>query len=256
MADAETLIALQRQIERLEGSRPVDGGSALVLASGHPGVDACFPGGGLACGTHQFSSAADDPAAASAFACLLLAHAFRQRPSSRALVVQEISAVKETGALYGPGLHALGLDPGRLVFVATPNGTEALRVANDALALAAADILVLGLCRDAALGELSVTRRFNLAADRRGAWVLLATPGLDATSAALTRWRISSAPSAGSDRFLGAPAFDLDLTRNRHGRLGRWRVTWSSHDRRFQPAPRHSRPEHILPSPLAASVAA
>ena len=257
MANTQILAALQRQIDRLERTRPVGGEPAAGLSSGHPGVDGCFLGGGLAPGTHQVSSAMGDPGAASAFAFLLLARALLQRPRNRALVVQEVSAFKEMGAFYGPGLHALGLDPGRLVFFVAPNGAEALRAVNDALALRAADILFLGLHRDAALADLSVTRRFNLAAERSGAWVFLTTPDLSATSAALTRWRVASAPSFGPSRFLGAPAFDLDLTRNRHGPLGRWRVAWSSHDLRFQPVLLHAGPDRIpIPSPLAASVAA
>jgi protein ImuA len=273
MADAATLAALQRQIARLERPSPL-GGAPPVLACGHGEIDAAFAGGGLLPGAHQFASGADDPGAATAFAVLLLARALG-RPDVRALVVQEVSDLREAGAAYGPGLHALGIDPARLAFLAAPNGAEALRAVNDALALRAAEVVLLGLRRDAGLADLSVTRRFNLAAERGGGWVLLVTPDLAATSAALSRWTVASAPSGalspvpicGLGKFLGAPAFDLELLRNRHGRLGRWRAAWSSHARSFQPSsvpvsvPIYVRPDRVLIAngpapPLAASVAA
>jgi protein ImuA len=269
MADAATLAALQRQITRLERSSPL-GVAPPVLACGHREIDGAFAGGGLLPGAHQFASGADDPGAATAFAVLLLARALA-RPDVQALVVQEVSDLREAGSAYGPGLHALGIDPARLAFLAAPNGAEALRAVNDALALRAAEVVLLGLRRDAGLADLSVTRRFNLAAERGGAWVLLATPDLLATSAALSRWTVASAPSAAPrselGRLLGAPAFDLELLRNRHGRLGRWRAAWSPHARSFQPpsvpvsAPAHVRPDRTLIAngsapPLAASVAA
>ena len=48
-------------------------------------------------------------------------------------MVQEPGALSEGGGLYGPGLWALGLDPGRLVLVSARKGGEALRIADEAV---------------------------------------------------------------------------------------------------------------------------
>jgi protein ImuA len=262
MASASTLYALRRQIDRLERAGPFafsvptpEAGGALSF--GHGQIDARFEAGGLSCGVHQVAGRAEDPLAPVAFAFMLLARRLDQRPAARALVVQEVSATRETGAAYGPGLHALGLDPGRLVFVSVPDGGEALRVVNDALRLGAADTCLVALRRGAGLADLSVTRRFNLAAARTKALVLLTTPDLSVTSAALTRWRVASAGS-GPERTPGAPTLEIDLMRNRHGRLGRWTLQWNSHDRTFQ-SPHRSTLRMLCfdpPPSLAASVAA
>ena len=82
-----------------------------------------------------------------------------------------------------------GVDPGRLVLVQAQSGAEVLRLVNDALRVRAPEVVVGDLWDDAALADLSVTRRFNLAAANARVLALLTTPDLSATSAALTRWQ-------------------------------------------------------------------
>ncbi len=263
------LAGLRRRIERLEAAGParLGEGAATGLRLGHGDVDRHFTAGGLGWGSHQLAGTAGDGLSARAFGLMLLARYLAERPSARALVVQEASALRETGGLYGPGLHALGLDPGRLVLVQTADGAGALRAINDALRARAPDILLAELGDGAGLADLSVTRRFNLAAQKARALVLLTTPDLSATSAALTRWRVAAAPSVstpgdGRRRRLGPPTLSLDLVRNRHGRTGQWILQWNSHDRAFQSVPLQSAfgaPSGIVLRPLpavAASVAA
>ncbi len=164
--------------------------------------------------------------------------------------------------MYGPGLHALGIDPGRLILVQVHDGAEVLRLLNEALRVRAPDVVVGDLWDDEALTDLSVTRRFNLAAAKARMLVFLTTPDLSATSAALTRWRVASAPSSvlsfAPRRRLGAPALNVELVRNRHGRTGRWILEWSSHDRSFRSADFGGvrRGEVFPATPLAASLGA
>jgi protein ImuA len=232
---------LRRRIERLqasEGGHRIDLSEPVLafrsgLSFGDPAIDAHFPHG-LAWGSHQIAGGAADPVAARAFIALLLARWLAPRPTATALIVQETSALREGGDIYGPGLHALGVDPGRLVLVRAHDGAEVLRLLNEALRVRAPQIVVGDLCDDAALADLSVTRRFNLAAANARALAFLTTPDLSVTSAALTRWLVASAPSSGLPRRLGAPALALELVRNRHGRTGRWILEWSSHDRAFR----------------------
>jgi protein ImuA len=258
MPAVSKLADLQRQIESLErsGSSPLSAPrlEGPQLAFGHPSIDAHFSAGGLAWGVHQFASPAGDPAASRAFSLMLLARRLASG-AARCLILQEASAHREAGAFYGPGLKALGVDPDRVVFVAAPDGREGLRAIYDALAVRAFDILIADLCDDAGLADLSVTRRFNLSALRGRALVFLTTPDLSATSAALTRWRVASAPSSTSKRHLGGPVLELDLVRNRHGRPGRWVLEWNSHDLRFQ-SPASGQGRISVAPTLAASVAA
>lgn len=156
----------------------------------------------------------------------------------RLLLVQEVDALVEHGELYPPGLLALGLDPACAAFVSVGSGGEVLRVVDEALKLKAAPVLVAELRRGEGLADLAVSRRLNLSARRAGALLFLITPDLSNTSAALTRWRVASAPTQArgqfSDRRLGAPAFTLDLVRNRLGPTGTWTVEWDSHEQRFR----------------------
>ena len=260
MAPDSNIPALRRSIERLEASSAYRAygvseprGARSGLSFGAPAIDDYLSAGGLAWGSHQIAGSPTDPAAARAFTAFLLARWFAFRPSAQALVVQEASALREGGGIYGPGLHALGVDPGRLILVQARDGAEVLRLINEALRVRAPEVVVADLWDGAALADLSVTRRFNLAAANARVLAFLTTPDLAATSAALTRWRVASAPSLAAKRRLGAPALALDLVRNRHGRTGRWILEWSSHDRAF--SVRSSSASRIAP-PIAGTGAA
>jgi protein ImuA len=260
---------LRRSIERLEAT---EGGGRIRLSASAPAlrsglsfgdqaIDDGLPGG-LAWGSHQIAGGAGDPVASRAFTTFLLARWLEMRPGATVLLVQETSALREGGGVYGPGLHALGIDPGRLILVQVHDGAEVLRLLNEALRVRAPDVVVGDLWDDEALTDLSVTRRFNLAAAKARMLVFLTTPDLSATSAALTRWRVASAPSSvlsfAPRRRLGAPALNVELVRNRHGRTGRWILEWSSHDRSFRSADFGGvrRGEVFPATPLAASLGA
>ena len=258
---------LRRRIERLEAT---EGGHRIRLSEpaptlrsglsfGDQAIDDSLPGS-LAWGSHQIAGGAGDPVAARAFTTFLLARWLAARPGATILLVQETSALREGGGVYGPGLHALGVDPGRLILVQAHDGAEVLRLLNEALRVRAPDVVVGDLWDDAPLADLSVTRRFNLAAAKARVLAFLTTPDLSATSAALTRWRVASAPSSvlsfAPRRRLGAPALNVELVRNRHGRTGRWILEWSSHDRAFKSADFYSvrRDDAFPPTALAASL--
>lgn len=251
MPQAGALANLRRSIRAIEGLRaaPVRGsatwGGAATTGLGMAAIDDRFEGGGLPAGAHQVGGVEGDPLSAWGFGCALVSRLLAERPGACALLVQEASGAREGGRLYAPGLLAFGLDPDRLALVEVRQGAEALRVANEALKSKTVAAVLVELCDGAVLADLSVTRRFNLAARRAGVLAILVTPDLSGTSAALTRWRVAPAPSADGRRRLGAPAFDLTLTRNRLGPTGAWTVEWDCHDRRFKhPA-----------APLPASVA-
>ena len=226
-------------------SEKTSSGQETGLSLGVAAIDAILPTGKRAVGVHQIAPAhPGDPTAPFAFACSLLARALRARPpGTRVLLVSERGAVRETGPSYAPGLQAMGINPGRLAFAFAPTGSAALRIVDDALRAAAVNLILLELQDEAHLVDLRITRRFNLSARTFGALAFVVTPDLTATSAALTRWQVASAPSMGRKKRLGRPAFEIELVRNRLGPTGRWRLEWDADECAFAPAP-----------PLAASV--
>jgi protein ImuA len=170
-----------------------------------------------------------------------MARAMAAAPQGRVLLVQCQETGSEGGRLYAPGLHALGLDPDRIGLAEVRSAADALRVVDEALRSGAVAAVLADLAQAPRL-DLSVPRRFNLSARRTGALALMLTRDLDATSAALTRWRVEPRPSRGRRRRLGRPTFGLCLARNRLGPTGEWTLEWDSDDRLFRPAPPLSAP--------------
>ena len=254
MSVSPTLDALRARIESIErhapegGLRPsahaqqrrAVGGASVEVAwtrafsFGMAALDGSFSPGGLPFGAHEVCGAAGEPATALLFTVLMLARLFRGDPHAQALVVQEPGALSEGGGLYGPGLWALGLDPGRLVLVSAREGPEALRIVDEAVRSGAVAAVVAEAPRAARKLDLAATQRLNLYGRQTSTLAMLITPDLDATSAAMTRWRVRARPSRAPRAYLGPPALDLDLVRNRLGPTGRFTVEWSSDDTAFR----------------------
>src|ERR1043166_2273065 len=99
---------LRQRIARIEQLAPAGGGQPVRF--GLAALDEGLPEGGLAPGLHELAAAPGGNGAALGFAAALAGLAARQR-SGAALWV--------AGGLYGPGLAAFGLPPGRLLLVRT-----------------------------------------------------------------------------------------------------------------------------------------
>lgn len=230
--------------------------AAPGLALGCEALDAGL-GGGLGFGAHELApTEPGDGAAAFGFALCLLSRALARRGArAEGLIVQAAAPAGEGGELYGPGLKALGLDPDRLAVSTLRTAAEALRVADEALRSGAVAGVVLEAGATKAM-DLALTRRFNLSAEQTESLVFLVVEDLDATSAALTRWRVApgmSDRSLGRRARLAPPRFDLALMRNRRGPLGAWRVEWSHAARSFQTLdPVQSSAAAPVPAPVAA----
>jgi len=139
-------------------------------------------------------------------------------------------------------LHNLGFSPDRLVQVVARSGADALWACEEALAAGAA---VFGEAAGLAAYDLSASRRLHAAA-RAGETQILVLCGHDdaASSAALTRWRISPAlcrpaawKGAGGLSGLTAPRFRAVLTRARGGAPQVFEIEWTYDAfRRAEPA--------------------
>ena len=165
-------------------------------------------------------------------------------------VRQDFSEI-ESGALSLSGLCELGLDPRLLVTVRAPDTDAALRTAADALACDALGAVVLEVWGQARQLDLVASRKLTLAAAASGVTALLLRMAAEPRpSTAETRWivRAAHSPPATPWHAWGAPVFDAQLVRNRHGPVGRWIMEWNCDECLFsEPA--------AYPQPVAAAPA-
>jgi protein ImuA len=227
------LATLRGHLARIEAH---GGGCATDrVALGHAGCDVAL-GGGLKRGAvHEvFAQAGRQSAAATGFVASLASRVVARRPL--VWVRQDFSEL-ETGALSMSGLVEFGLDPRYLVAVRAPDADSAMRTAADALACDSLGAVVLELWGEVRQLDLVASRKLTLAAQASGVTALLlrlaATPQ---PSTAETRWivRAARSPPVASRHAWGAPIFDAELVRNRHGLTGRWIMEWECHECLFK----------------------
>jgi protein ImuA len=201
-----------------------------VLPFGVAEIDRALPGGGLARGAlHEILGMGgdeEDGALAAAFAAGIIGHQLSLPTVSDGVVLWCLSHPD----LYGPGLAAHGLDPGRLVLVRAPRDAEILWAMEEGLR--APGIL-------AVIGEVGslpavASRRLQLAAERSGITVFLlrrwreggqAARERNLPNAATTRWRILALPSqpgSGWGPGVGNPRWRVELLRCRGGEPACW----------------------------------
>jgi protein ImuA len=221
---AARIEALRGDLARLEGAPR---GPAAYLPLGLGEVHAHLPGPGLPCGALN-EIAADGyghTPAAFGFALTLMAVALHARPGPAVLVLQSRCRM-DFGGPYGHGLVQWGLDPGRLIIVETRSSREALWALEEALRSSACLAMVAGAVTGGL--DLTTSRRLNLAAAPHATpLVLLRRLASIGPSAAVTRWRIASAPAA-RDPFgaFARPRWTAALERCRNGRPGKWLIEW------------------------------
>jgi protein ImuA len=232
-----TLATLRGNIERIEAH-----GEAYLpsrVALGHAGADATLQGG-LALGVmHEvFAAAGRQSAAATGFVAGLAGRASARRPL--VWVRQDFTEI-ESGALSLSGWAELGLDSRTVVTVRAADVDTALRIAADALACDALGAVVLEVWGQARQLDLVASRKLTLAAQASGVTgLLLRVAAEPEPSTAETRWIVRAAHSPPASSLVpaaalmpaaawhawGAPVFDAQLVRNRHGPVGRWIMEW------------------------------
>jgi protein ImuA len=258
-ARMSTLATLRGSIEHIEAH-----GDAYLpdrVALGHADADATLQGG-LALGAmHEvFTEAGRQSAAATGFVAGLAGRAAARRPL---VWVRQDFAEIESGALSMSGLAEFGLDPRVLVTVRAADVDTALKTAADALACDALGVVVLEVWGEARQLDLVTSRKLTLAAQASGVTgLLLRVAAEPSPSTAETRWIVRAAHSPPAAALMpaapslpaapwsawGAPVFDAQLVRNRHGPVGRWIMEWKCDERLFEkPA--------AYPQPMAAAPA-
>jgi protein ImuA len=261
-ARTNTLATLRGSIERIEAHG--DAYTPGRVALGHADADATLQGGLAVGAMHEvFADAGRHSAAATGFVAGLAGRAAARRPL--VWVRQDFTEI-ESGALSMSGLAELGLDPRLLVTVCAADVDTALRTAADAFACDALGAVVLEVWGEARQLDLVASRKLTLAAQASGVTgLLLRVAAEPQPSTAETRWIVRAAHSPPAALLMpaaplvlaaplmpaapwGAPMFDAQLVRNRHGPVGRWIMEWKCDECLF------SKPA-AYPQPVAAAPA-
>ena len=240
-----TLATLRGSIERIETHG--DAYRPDRVALGHADADATLQGGLAIGAVHEvFTEAGRQSAAATGFVAGLAGRVTARRPL--VWVRQDFTEI-ESGALSMSGLAELGLDPCLLVTVRAADVDTALRTAADALACEALGVVVLEVWGEARQLDLVASSKLTLAAQASGVTgLLLRVAAEPQPSTAETRWIVRAAHSPPAAHLVpaaplmpaapwsawGAPVFDAQLVRNRHGPVGRWIMEWKCDECLFE----------------------
>jgi protein ImuA len=206
---------------------------------GHAEADASLQGG-LALGAmHEvLAQAGRQGVAATGFVAGLAGRVASRRPI--VWIRQDFTEI-EAGALSMSGLAELGLDPRLLVSIRAAGIDHALRTVADALACDAVGVVV-----------MVASRKLTLAAQASGATCLVLRMAAEPRpSTAETRWIVRAAHSPPGSKpwsAWGAPLFDAQLVRNRHGPSGRWIMEWKCDECLFGEPAAYSQPVAAAPA--------
>jgi protein ImuA len=214
---ARTLASLRQRLQALGAGRHG------LLPLGAAALDAALGGGLVRGGLHEILAGGEG--AATGFCAALAARLSVRQPSGPARPVLWIvpAGGRYAPELFAPGLAALGLDPARLILATARRTADRLWAMEEALRCPA----LAAVATEVDTVEPVALRRLQLAAEGSGVAALLLRGGGGVTErggAAVTRWRVASAPGCRSE--IG-PRWRLALLRCRGGRTGEWLVEWS-----------------------------
>ena len=253
-----TLARLRRDIGRLEGDVPSFGGEgSRRVPLGHDEADATLQGGLLRGVLHEVFASGAQAATATGFVAGLASRVAARRPL---MWIRQDFSERENGTLAMSGWCELGLDPRAVVTVRAPDVEAALQITADALACDALGAVVTEIWGETRHVDLVASRKLTLAARGSGvASLMLRIAAAPSPSAAETRWMVRAARSPPRSswqgwgaQIWGAPVFDAQLVRNRHGQTGQWIMEWNCDECLFR-APHHNTTTH--PQPVAATPA-
>ncbi len=211
-------------------SDPRLGDGQVRVPLGHCVADEML-GGGLPRGAlHEvFAHEASHSGVATGFA---LGLALRLGGGKKLLWVRQDFSALEFGELHGAGLLELGLDPDRVILVRAADTGQVLKAAAEGLTCAALGAVIAEIPAEPKNLDLVASRRLAFAAGQKNVTAILVRLAAEPdASAAETRWIVRATRGDDED---GMPAFTAELTRNRHGRTGKWVMEWNSDDGIFR----------------------
>lgn len=210
---------LQLEILRLQGYKP---GNNIAVDLGLGPISDSFPEHSFPLGAvHEFiSTRNEDRASTSAFITGLLSQIL-----STSGTAMWISASRK---LFPPALKAFGVQPHRIIFIDLKNDRDVMWAMEEALKCSSLSAVI---CE---MNDLNFTasRRLQLAVEHSKVTGFVIRPELRKlqTTACISRWRISTAPSARVDDLpgVGFPQWKAELLRIRNGRPGSWDIRWAN----------------------------
>jgi protein ImuA len=206
------LASLREEVRAIESLRPQE--EREVLPFGIPDIDGRLAWNGLPLGAlHEVAGSSrnhDDDAAATLFIASIAAR-----------VHGPILWVVRRRDLFAPGLFQAGLDPQRVLYAEARDDAELLALMEDGLRYRGLGAVI----GEAKRVSMASTRRLQLAAEEGRTIPLLLKQAarqdgdaLGSPSAAVTRWRVSSAPSSPVPwNGLGRSRWHLQCVRQRGG---------------------------------------
>jgi protein ImuA len=215
------LETLRRQIARTASfSTRLEEKSPLGITE----IEACL-NGGLARGALHEIAAADHRSTPAALGFLL---ALTNHSGKACVLWPFAKTVPAFGLPYAPGLRFFGFNPVRILFVRCATPRECLWAMEEGLRLGGI-AAVIG--ERAKAMDLTASRRLQLASEQANTPAFLLRNYNDhAPSAAVTRWRVSPAPSAHDEfGFYKNVRFRVALEYARGGKTGEWVLEWD-HD--------------------------
>lgn len=218
-AKADIIHRLQKDILSLQGFRPSSKNEGVDAALGpirNAFPHASFPLGAI----HEFTCASmEDCAATSGFVSGILSPLMRKGGVT--------IWIGSSLMLFPPALITLGIDPHKIIFIDLKKEKDILWVLEESLKCKGLSAVV-GELRDL---DFTASRRLQLAVEKSQVtgFVLRRDERRLNTTAALTRWKISSLPgSLYEDGMpgLGFPRWNVELLKVRNGKPGSWQVEW------------------------------
>lgn len=236
---SSTLHSLRQSIALIgrDGARNENGRNRERVKTGHEAVDIALGGGLMRGALHEIlPQTPNDLAAATGFCLGIIARSAGARDW---IWIREDQTLREAGQPYGPGLAGFGLNPTRLLLVATRNTQDALKAAEDALHCHALGAVLFEPWGDPKSLDLTATRRLALASEDSGVpIIILRSGGRSASGTARTRWMVSSMMSVSAEE-PGIPRWSINLVLNRQSGAGgpgkTWVMEWRYDECLFRP---------------------
>jgi protein ImuA len=213
---ADIIAALQKDILLLQGFKPAS--SVLTDNAGLNGIRYAFPNKSFPLGAiHEFiCNTQEDISVSAAFIGGISASLMKKGAPA-----VWISSAKH---IFPPALAQFGIEPHNIIFVHIQKEKEKLLVLEEALKCDALATVI------ADIKEISFTesRRLQLAVEQsKVTGFLLRHKPKNFATAAVTRWKITSLPTAtGELPGVNFPTWHVELLKVRNGKPGKWNMEW------------------------------
>ena len=216
----ENIIAqLQKDILPLQGYKPAMNNIVVDIELGpikEAFPNSIFPSGAI----HEFiCPTAEGAAASGGFIAGILSSLMRSRGACL--------WISSSRTIFPPALQSFGIEPDKIIFIDLQKEKEILWTMEEALKCDGLAAVV------GEIQELSfmVSRRLQLAVEQSRVTGFIIRRGSRHlnTTACVSRWKVSSIPSALTDDMpgVGFPGWNIELLKIRNGKPGSWSMEWA-----------------------------